>query len=71
MAKPLTKSELSAIAAQATVAVTKVPLGERTTSDRELYLAARGKQLSIEGRHVVIDHCGRTRVRNGLGEWIA
>lgn len=69
--KPLTKAELSAIASRATVPVTRIPEGERATSERELFLAARGEQSRIEERRVVIDHCGRERVRNGLGEWIA
>ena len=29
------------------------------------------QQRLIDERYVVVDHLGRERVRNGLGEWIA
>ena len=69
--KPLTKAELSAIAASATVPITRVPEGHRATSDRDLYLAARAEQREIDRRIIVVDHCGREHVRNGLGEWLS
>jgi len=37
---------------------------ERIDADRE-------QQRLIDERHTVLDHLGRPRVRNGLGEWIA
>jgi hypothetical protein len=54
--------------------VTKVPAGERTLSERDMYQRVRGEPTVdhlISERRTVVDHCGRERVRNGLGEWIA
>lgn len=51
--------------------VTRVAPGERAKTEREMYRAARGEQRLIDERNTVVDHMGRVRVRNGLGEWIA
>lgn len=50
--------------------VTRVAAGEATYDRRTMYKAVRGDNDLIRERHVVVDHCGRERVRNGLGEWI-
>lgn len=72
--KPLTKAELSAIAACATVAVTVLPTGARTLTEREIYDAQRDPPARsidpVDQRHIVIDHCDRMHVRNGYGEWL-
>jgi hypothetical protein len=49
---------------------TRIPAGERTMDYRQMRAAVRGEQALIDERHVVVDHCGREHVRNGLGEWI-
>ena len=64
--------------------VTRVPAGANALGDmtaRDWARAARSTtRISAESRetdrlirerHTVIDHLGRVRVRNGLGEWIA
>ena len=53
--------------------VTRVSEGERTLSYAQIYKAIRGEGTDndrIAERHVVVDHIGRKRVRNGVGEWI-
>lgn len=51
--------------------MTRVADEARTMTEREIWLARHGEQRKIDERHEVLDHLGRVRVRNGLGEWIA
>jgi hypothetical protein len=58
--------------------ITRVSKSERTVSEREFYAARRQdrkaqseEQRLIDERHEVIDHCGVSHFRNGLGEWIS
>lgn len=61
----------------ATKGATKVAEGEGTKNHwrgRDWARAARGEPTTddlIRQRRVVVDHVGRERVQNGLGEWIA
>ena len=51
--------------------VTRVEPGVASMDGKGIYRAVRGEQSLINERREVVDHMGRVRVRNGLGEWIA
>lgn len=77
----MTKEELRALAAKAVqgATVTKVPEGAVTLDPSDKAWAQRvrdpnagkGDAELIAERHTVVDHMGRERVRNGLGEWVS
>jgi len=81
----MNKAELRKLAEAAVCAapITKVETGATALklSDREWnrlnqnYIGGKAVNETIEERitqrDVVVDHMGRERVRNGLGEWVA
>lgn len=74
----MTKHDLAALAARATVPVTRVETGARAYDEKAIYKAMRNDTVAksedalIRERHVkAYDHMGRAVITNGIGELIA